>query len=158
MYYEPESGRIHPVEHDGNEAFFSGDVALSPVYGDTIATPGDYTPFLLQWLSSYAAVVLSFVGALHWGFAMLHPGMREGERTLSFAWSVIPALTGWAATLLQALPGLLLLAAAFSVHYGADWQFAQRFTLPGWYLRVRGGLTGVVVLCLLLAAIHTARL
>jgi hypothetical protein len=31
IYYEPESGRIHPVEHDGNEAFVAGDIALSPL-------------------------------------------------------------------------------------------------------------------------------
>jgi hypothetical protein len=35
FYYEPESGRIHPVEHDGNEAFVLGDVQLSPVQGAT---------------------------------------------------------------------------------------------------------------------------
>lgn len=33
FYYEPESGRIHPIEHDGNEAFVAGDVSLSPVEG-----------------------------------------------------------------------------------------------------------------------------
>jgi spore coat protein CotH len=35
LYYEPESGRMHAVEHDGNEAFVAGDVALSPVQGST---------------------------------------------------------------------------------------------------------------------------
>jgi len=35
FYYEIESGRIHPVEHDGNEAFTAGDVLLSPVQGAT---------------------------------------------------------------------------------------------------------------------------
>ncbi len=35
FYYEPESGRIHPLEHDGNEAFVAGDVSLSPVQGST---------------------------------------------------------------------------------------------------------------------------
>lgn len=35
FYYEPESGRIHPLEHDGNEAFVLGDVQLSPVQGST---------------------------------------------------------------------------------------------------------------------------
>jgi hypothetical protein len=33
FYYEIESGRIHPVEHDGNESFFAGDVTLTPVQG-----------------------------------------------------------------------------------------------------------------------------
>jgi len=35
FYYEVESGRIHPLEHDGNEAFVIGDVQLSPVQGMT---------------------------------------------------------------------------------------------------------------------------
>lgn len=33
FYYEPESGCIAPVEHDGNEAFTAGDVTLSPLVG-----------------------------------------------------------------------------------------------------------------------------
>jgi spore coat protein CotH len=33
LYYEPESGRIHPIEHDGNESFIARDVSLSPVQG-----------------------------------------------------------------------------------------------------------------------------
>jgi len=33
LYYEPESGRIHPVEYDGNETFNPGDVSTSPVQG-----------------------------------------------------------------------------------------------------------------------------
>lgn len=36
FYYEPESGRIHPIEHDGNEAFTGADVQLSPVQGINI--------------------------------------------------------------------------------------------------------------------------
>ena len=38
FYYEPESGRIHPVEHDGNESFTaigSINYTLSPVTGAT---------------------------------------------------------------------------------------------------------------------------
>lgn len=35
FYFEPESGRLHPVEHDGNEAFVPGDATLSPVQGAT---------------------------------------------------------------------------------------------------------------------------
>lgn len=38
FYYEVESGRFHPVEHDGNEAFVAGDALLSPVAGVTGTT------------------------------------------------------------------------------------------------------------------------
>jgi spore coat protein CotH len=34
LYYEPESGQIHPIEHDGNEVFIAGDVRLSPMQGE----------------------------------------------------------------------------------------------------------------------------
>ncbi len=37
FYFEPESGRLHPIEHDGNEAFVAGDATLSPVQGATSA-------------------------------------------------------------------------------------------------------------------------
>jgi len=54
FYYEPESGRIHPLEHDGNEAFVAGDVQLSPVVGYS-ATGGSATlsnrPLLARLLS-----------------------------------------------------------------------------------------------------------
>lgn len=49
FYYEPESGRIHPVEHDGNEAFTaigSLNYSLSPVEGAT----GNNRPLLYRFL------------------------------------------------------------------------------------------------------------
>ena len=42
FYYEPESGRMHPLEHDGNEAFQAGDSSLSPLVGYN-ATGGNAT-------------------------------------------------------------------------------------------------------------------
>jgi uncharacterized membrane protein YidH (DUF202 family) len=141
-------------------AFWLGAAGLIPfvvVTSALYALPDAYTPALVQWLSSYAAVILSFVGAIHWGFALVHPELREGDRNVSLAWSVVPALAAWGGTLLQAVPGLLLMAGTFALHYGAERQFAQRFTLPAWYLRLRAGLTAVVVLCLILAVVHIAR-
>lgn len=46
FYYEPESGRMHPIEHDGNEAFTAADVSLSPVTGAT----GSNRPLLYRFL------------------------------------------------------------------------------------------------------------
>lgn len=39
FYYEIESGRIHPVEHDGNESFVAGDVSLTPLAGVNTTRP-----------------------------------------------------------------------------------------------------------------------
>ncbi|MBE0543339.1 MAG: CotH kinase family protein [Verrucomicrobia bacterium] len=49
FYFEPESGRFHPVEHDGNEAFAaigSVNYTLSPVQGAT----GNNRPLLYRLL------------------------------------------------------------------------------------------------------------
>jgi hypothetical protein len=135
-------------------AFWLGAGGLLPFVVLTsalYALPDHTRPQLLFWLSAYAAVILSFVGALHWGIALVHAQMREAERTLYMAWSVVPALAGWVSLLLPVKTGLLLMAATFAVHFAADFQLVQRFTVPPWYLRLRGGLTAVVVLCLLLA-------
>jgi len=122
------------------------------------ALPGAYTPPLLFWLTSYAAVTLSFAGGLHWGLSMLHPEMTEQDQSVFMAWSVVPALVGWISLLMPAKTGLLLLTATFVIQYAADRQLAQRFRLPSWHLRLRRGLTAVAVLCLVLALIHLARI
>jgi hypothetical protein len=150
-----------PSDNIPRPAFWLGAGGLVPFVVLTsalFALPEHTRPQMLFWLTAYAAVILSFVGALHWGLAMVHPQMGEADRTLCMGWSVVPALAGWVSLLLPAKTGLLLMAATFAVHYAADHQLAQRFALPGWYLRLRAGLTGVVVLCLLLAIVPTRAL
>ena len=142
-------------------AFWLGTGGLVPFVVLTsalYAMPEHTRPQLLFWLSAYAAIILSFVGALHWGVAMVHTQMREPDRSVFMAWSVVPALAAWVALLLPPQTGLLLMAATFAVHFGADRQLGQRFALPAWYLRLRASLTAVVVLCLVVALAQASRL
>lgn len=116
--------------------------------------PPDLQLVAAEWLRTYAAVILSFVGAVHWGFAMLHPRLDARDRDVVWSWSVVPALVAWVGLLLSLRAGLTLSAAMFVVHWTMDRQFAARFGLPPWYLRLRGGLTAVVVTCLIVAALR----
>lgn len=100
-------------------------------------------------LVGYGAVILSFVGALHWGFAMTAAGLAAAERRRAFVWSVMPALLAWSATLLAASPGSLLLVLGFAVHLGQDHRLAGAAQLPTWYLPLRWRLTVVASLGLL---------
>lgn len=141
-------------------AFWLGTSGLVPFVVLTsalYAMPDGHAPMLVVWLSGYSAVILSFVGAVHWGVALVHQHMRDADRTLFMTWSMVPALAAWASLLLPAKTGLLLMAGTFVVHYAADRQLAQRFALPQWYLRLRAGLTAVVVLCLIMAILRLAR-
>lgn len=98
-------------------------------------------------LLGYAAVILSFVGALHWGFAMrAEPALALGL----YGWSVVPALLGWLALLLPGLLPLLgsdsrtgtawaalLLIVAYAAHYLRDRRITRQQALPAWYLPLR---------------------
>ena len=150
---EPDPDPIpRPVFWLGTGGLVPFVVLVSALY----AMPGGNTPVLLNWLTAYSSVTLSFVGAVHWGVALVHQQMRESDRVVFMTWSVVPALTAWAGLLLPAKSGLLLMAATFAVHYAADRQLAQRFGLPAWYVRLRAGLTTIVVLCLVMAILRLA--
>ena len=103
-------------------------------------------------LFAYGAIILSFIGALHWGFA-LSLGATSSEaararRDGCFAWSVVPALIAWLALLLPPLLASLFLIAGFIAHYRQDRRLASVAGLPLWYLPLRLRLSVVACLCL----------
>ena len=116
----------------------------------------EYRPLWSVALVTYGAVILSFVGALHWGFAMTVQDLSAEQRRDRFIWSVIPALVAWAATLLPVSWGCLLLIVGFVAHYWQDRQLFRVISLPVWYLPMRLRLTSVASLCLLLGAVVMA--
>ncbi|GAC1531100.1 MAG: DUF3429 domain-containing protein [Ramlibacter sp.] len=105
-------------------------------------------------LRAYGAVILSFVGALHWAFAMTLPGLSPVQRCAAFAWSTIPALLAWSALLLPIHAAAGVLLAGFVLHWLLDRRMASRETLPQWYLPLRTRLTVVACACLVLGALH----
>lgn len=99
-------------------------------------------------LYAYGAIILSFIGALHWGLAMSLAELSERQRSGHFVWSVVPALIAWPAALFSPPLAAPLLVMGFIAHYLQDLQLAGRATLPGWYLPLRLRLTSVAVVCL----------
>ncbi len=93
----------------------------------------------------YGSVILSFMSGVLWGFATRASG---AQATTGYALSVIPALWAFFMTgggpvsagtnLIFGFLGLLLL----------DWQFWRWGLAPAWWLRLRGVLTALVVICL----------
>jgi hypothetical protein len=126
---------------------------------------GGLTPFLLlalgslldrhhgalwnQALLAYGAIILSFVGALHWGLAMTLPELSEGQRSAWYAWSVAPALIAWPAMLVSPRLAAPLLIAGFIAHYLQDRRLASQAMLPAWYLPLRLRLSTVACVCLI---------
>jgi hypothetical protein len=100
-------------------------------------------------LLAYGAVILSFVGALHWAFAMTLAGLTESRRTSSFVWSVVPALMAWSAYFFTPVLAALILILGFLAQYLRDQALARCVPLPNWYLPLRIKLT--LVACVSLA-------
>jgi hypothetical protein len=104
-------------------------------------------------LVAYGAVILSFVGALHWGFAMTLPNLQEPRRRIAFIWSVVPALLAWVGLLLAPIHGTALMIVAFLAQYAQDRNLSKHGTLPSWYLPLRLRLTGIACVCLAVAVV-----
>ena len=110
----------------------------------------------LWWpaLLAYGAVILSFVGALHWGFALALPTLGTAQRQGLYIWSVVPALVAWPALLWGAPGAGVLLVAGFVLHWLQDRRLVActGAALPAWYLLLRTRLTLVASACLLAGA------
>lgn len=103
-------------------------------------------------LIGYGAVILSFVGGVHWGLAMQsEAGSGNGGAAWQYVLSVIPALVGWTALALETFHALFELAAAFLALLIIDMAWVSGRKAPAWYGSLRLQLTSAVLLCLGLA-------
>lgn len=95
---------------------------------------------------AYGTVILSFMSGVLWGFATKAQG---AEAAYGYALSVMPAL--WAFFLVGGGPvsAAIWLAAGFVLLLGLDVMFWQQGLAPRWWLRLRFGLSAVVVACLM---------
>lgn len=99
-------------------------------------------------LYAYGAIILSFIGALHWGLAMSLPDLSDRQRSAWFAWSVVPALIAWPAVLFSPPLAAPLLVLGFIAHYLQDRRLARQARIPDWYLPLRLRQSCVACICL----------
>jgi len=136
------------------QARWLGGTGAIPFYAFALAiwfAPPAFREWARNAMVAYGMVILAFVGALHWGFAMKTPGFDERDRWTWMGWSVTPALAAWTASLFPFRPAVAILAATFVVHLALDHLLVARSGLPSWYLKMRRALTAAVVLGLALA-------
>jgi hypothetical protein len=133
----------------GNEttAKFLGYAGLIPFVTFSIGSwiPLPYISDAVQILIAYAAIILSFMGAIHWGLAMSRANQNHSQYFIA---SVIPALTAWLALLLPDTLALVVLLCGFIALFAYDRAVKSSQALPEWYIPMRKALTLVVVLCL----------
>ena len=104
--------------------------------------------------TTYGAIILSFLGAVHWGLAM-----QDDRSPYWYVWSITPALMGFASLLIfDANLRLLLLMPLFDLTLSVDRHSANRVLIPPWCILLRTILTNCAVTilqALLQPYIHT---
>ena len=131
-------------------ALWLGLGGLLPFFGLSAGlwvTTGPLALGLCTALVAYGAVILSFMGGVHWGAAMQGP---EGPSWGRLVASVLPALVAWP-TVLMPVPGLGVLMAGFLALLVYDLSLVKRGQLVSWYSHLRLVLTAGVELSLGLA-------
>lgn len=109
-----------------------------------LSLPG-WQGIALQAFLYYSAVILSFLGGVHWGVAMSldHEGSHHFSSRMVVA--MAPSLLAWPALMLSPQFSLLALMTGFLLIrlYEAQGDSVER--LPAWYTSLRTLLTVVVV-------------
>ena len=138
-----------------------GLLGLLPFLGCTVGIilfPSQVpVPNLVQAMIAYGAVILAFLGGVHWGFALdprplvTVPGQAKIDNR-RLALGVLPSLVGWAALLVplvaSPLIALVLLILGFVATTLVEARARQLGAMPGGYMGLRWLLSGVVLLCL----------
>ncbi len=118
--------------------FGVGAVGASPAAALTAA----------RGLVGYGAVILAFLGGVHWGFTLSEPEDPRAVRA-RLVLGVMPALVGWAAMLVSIVTepafSLVILIAGFIVVVVLESRAQKRDLMPGGYMAMRWVISVVVV-------------
>lgn len=107
-------------------------------------------PFAAQALSAYAALIVSFLGGIHWGLALRQPA--PSARLLT--WGVVPSLVAWMAVMMPASSGLVLSGAMLLATWAVDRQTYPGLGVAHW-LTLRFRLSAGAALCCFVGAAGT---
>lgn len=86
-------------------------------------------------LLGYGAIILSFLGGVHWGLGLRHPS--KDMRAWLYMIAMAPPLWAWAGLLVGGACGLGMLAIGLALHGLLDASRSTRFAAPRWYGRLR---------------------
>ena len=107
-------------------------------------------PYVVNALAAYAALIVSFLGGIHWGLGWRHTPIDSAR----LAWAVVPMLLAWVGVVMPAYAGLVVLGVLLIVCYLVDRKVYPVFGLQAW-LTLRFRLTAVAAFSCFLAAAST---
>lgn len=100
---------------------------------------------------AYGIAILSFLGGVHWGSAMM-VNLSLSQTRKAMLWGVTPPVIAWFSAMAGDF-GFAVLMAGFTVAYLVDRRLYAWYQMPSWFIRLRLMLTAVVVLSLAFTSI-----
>jgi hypothetical protein len=165
---DDDAPKMSPLEERATILAYAG---LVPFFATALIiwlTPNVFTAnfasLVVPWTMYYAAIILSFMGGVRWGLAMLDDKKVSEYVTLGqLTNSVIPALVGWIALMPGNLipfvtPGwsirYLLVLAAFLYLMEVDTRSSRDGFAPAWYGPMRRKITFFLAMAMILIMIR----
>lgn len=117
----------------------------------------DLQPWVAMALAAYAALIVSFLGGIHWGIGwqaghLQAPGKAAHHAQRNhFLWGIVPSLLAWPGLLMPPFAGLAWLGFLLILCYLADRSLYTRAGLQAW-LTLRFRLSAVAALCCFMGA------
>lgn len=114
-----------------------------------------YHQTAFESLSIYSAIIVTFIGGVHWGIAVQLTQQAIPSRVNSqFIFSVIPSLIAWVAIVFIQSYTLIILAISFVLFRLIEkLHYIQH--LPAWYSQLRNHLTLVATLSIIVGWLGT---
>jgi hypothetical protein len=135
------SSWAHRLGHAGLIPFVAGAALVWLVHPEA-------HPYAVLALATYASVIVSFLGGIHWGVAF----RQEQPDPRLLAWGVVPSLVAWVAVVMPPEAGLVVSGVMLAVCYAVDRRLYLAHGLARW-LTLRFRLSAVAsVSCFLGAA------
>ena len=123
-------------------------VSLAPMFlMAALAWAESWRNIALLGLVSYAAISLTFAGAIHWGRVL--DRFNQSNQFPTQLFGVFAAFIGWAGLMLPRELALPMLSAGLMFLWGTE-QMLFNEELPRWYVQLRTQLTAGAVLAMLI--------
>ncbi|KAL8850409.1 MAG: hypothetical protein Q9221_004641 [Calogaya cf. arnoldii] len=140
------AGVIPYLATSASTVYLAWDINHAAMDGQGFLLSGETAEVLLHILEplqiGYGAVIISFLGAIHWGLEWAKYGGEHGYRR--YAYGVFAPAVAWPTLLFPIEYALISQFTAFTFLYFADARACVRGWTPHWYMTYRFVLTFVV--------------
>ncbi|KAM0282042.1 hypothetical protein ACHAQH_003248 [Verticillium albo-atrum] len=117
------------------------------------------------WLSflepvqlGYGAIIISFLGAVHWGMEYTAKTVSSPRTNFRYGMGVLAPVIAWPTLFMPIEAALITQFSAFTALYLADARATTRGWTPPWYTKYRFILTGIVGIAIFVSLVGRAKI